>query len=310
MFKSKLQEVCQKKAWALPEYSSTKEGVDHDPRFSASVLVNGLTFHTPQSFRSSKLAQNDAARLAFEHFSAPVPAIAPAAAPLPVSRPAPSAFPQPSLIAGLPVGSQISDNTTVVSSQNSGSTLSVDGDNYSKDVQHHKNQLQYYAQKRNLNLPAYSCEREGPPHAARFKCTVTIDGQTYQGQEFLPTVKDAEHAAAKVALISLLPNGVQEDDTGLYKNLLQELLQKEGQHIPLYSTTTSGEPHMRRFVSTVEIGGEYFTEIGSEILEKIKPGQYAECGNGISLIYSNSQYNTVQQSFNFHRIQWLLVLYA
>ncbi|KAL6145092.1 hypothetical protein ACLB2K_055780 [Fragaria x ananassa] len=251
MFKSKLQEVCQKKAWALPEYSSTKEGVDHDPSFSASVLVNGLTFHTPQSFRSSKLAQNDAARLAFEHFSA--------AAPLPVSRPAPSTFPQPSLIAGLPVGSQISDNTTVVGSQNSGSTLS---DNYSKDVQHHKNQLQYYAQKRNLNLPVYSCEREGPPHAARFKCTVTIDGQTYQGQEFLPTVKDAEHAAAKVALIFLLPNGVQEDDTGLYKNLLQELLQKEGQHVPLYSTTTSGEPHMPRFVSTVEIGGEYFTVSG------------------------------------------------
>ncbi|KAL6223238.1 hypothetical protein ACLB2K_006626 [Fragaria x ananassa] len=250
MFKSKLQEVCQKKAWALPEYSTTKEGLDHDPRFAASVLVNGLTFHTPQSFRSSKLAQNDAARLAFEHFSA---------APLHVSRPAPSSFPQPSLIAGLPVGSQISDNTTVIGSQNSGSSLSVDGDNYSKDVQHHKNQLQYYAQKRNLNLPGYSCEREGPPHAARFKCTVTIDGQTYQGQEFLPTVKDAERAAAKVALISLLPNGVQEDDTGWYKNLLQELLQKEGQHVPLYSSTTSGEPHMLRFVSTVEIGGEYVT---------------------------------------------------
>ncbi|KAL6202702.1 hypothetical protein ACLB2K_026407 [Fragaria x ananassa] len=132
MFKSKLHEVCQKKAWALPEYSSTKEGVDHDPRFSASVLVNGLTFHTPQSFRSSKLAQNDAACLAFEHFSAP-------------AAPAPSAFPQPSLIADA-------------------------------DVQHQKNQLQYYAQKRNLILPVYSCEREGPPHATRFKCTITIDG--------------------------------------------------------------------------------------------------------------------------------------
>ena len=79
------------------------------------------------------------------------------------------------------------------------------------DVKHlHKNQLQYYAQKRNLILPVYSCEREGPPHATRFKCSVTIDGQTYQGQEFLPTLKDAEHAAAEIALISLMPNGVQE----------------------------------------------------------------------------------------------------
>lgn len=59
-------------------------------------------------------------------------------------------------------------------------------------------------------LPVYSCEWEGPPHASRFKCTVAIDGRTYQGQDFLPTMKDAEHAAAKVALISLLPNGVQE----------------------------------------------------------------------------------------------------
>jgi dsRNA-specific ribonuclease len=74
----------------------------------------------------------------------------------------------------------------------------------------YKNQLQHYAQKRNLILPVYSCEWEGPPHACRFKCTVTIDGRTYQGEDFLPTMKDAEHAAAKVALTSLLPNGIQE----------------------------------------------------------------------------------------------------
>ncbi|XP_062007649.1 double-stranded RNA-binding protein 1-like isoform X3 [Rosa rugosa] len=306
MFKSKLQELCQKKAWPLPEYSSKKEGLDHDPRFSATVKINGLEFNTVDPFRSSKLAQNDVARLAFDHFSAPA------------TRPIPFDFPQPSLVAvtpsGLPTGlgtdrsftntplqlqktqethqapqvsvnatdggsqisgnatvdgSQVSGNATVAgfkvsatgsSSQISGRALGVEGDKRSKDIQHlHKNQLQCYAQKRNLILPVYSCEREGPPHAARFKCTVTIDGKTYQGQEFLPTVKDAEHAAAEVALISLLPNGVKEDDSGLYKNLLQELIQKEGQHVPLYSTRTSGEPHMLTFVSTVEIGGESFT---------------------------------------------------
>ncbi|XP_024186093.1 double-stranded RNA-binding protein 1 isoform X2 [Rosa chinensis] len=330
MFKSKLQELCQKKAWPLPEYSSNKEGLDHDPRFSATVKINGREFNTVDPFRSSKLAQNDAARLAFDHFSAPA------------TRPIPFDFPQPSLVAIAPAptptpsglgtdwsftntplqlqktqethqppqvsgnatdggsqvsgnatvagsqvsgnatvagsqvsgnatngGSQVSGNATVAgsqvsatgsSSQISGRALGVEGDNRSKGIQHlHKNQLQRYAHKRNLILPVYSCEREGPPHAARFKCTVTIDGKTYQGQEFLPTVKDAEHAAAEVALISLLPNGVQEDDSGLYKNLLQELIQKEGQHVPLYSTRTSGEPHMLTFVSTVEIGGESFT---------------------------------------------------
>ncbi|KAL6191433.1 hypothetical protein ACLB2K_037824 [Fragaria x ananassa] len=60
------------------------------PHFPHSPILNPK----PQSFRSSKLAQYDAARLAFEHFSGP----ATTAAPLPVSRPSPSAFPQPSLI--------------------------------------------------------------------------------------------------------------------------------------------------------------------------------------------------------------------
>ncbi|KAL6134068.1 hypothetical protein ACLB2K_066301 [Fragaria x ananassa] len=61
------------------------------PHFPHSPILNPK----PQSFRSSKLAQHDAARLAFEHFSGP----ATTAAQLPVSRPAPSAFPQLSLIA-------------------------------------------------------------------------------------------------------------------------------------------------------------------------------------------------------------------
>lgn len=71
-------------------------------------------------------------------------------------------------------------------------------------MQHlYKNQLQSYTQKKNLPLPMYSCEREGPPHASRFKCKVTIDGQTYESLQFFPTLKEAEHEAAKVALMSL-----------------------------------------------------------------------------------------------------------
>lgn len=74
----------------------------------------------------------------------------------------------------------------------------------------YKNQLQKYAQKRSLNLPIYSTEREGPPHASRFKCKVTIDGQTYESPDFFPTLKDAEHAVAKVALMSLSLSVFQE----------------------------------------------------------------------------------------------------
>ncbi|KAH7571676.1 hypothetical protein JRO89_XS04G0116000 [Xanthoceras sorbifolium] len=120
----------------------------------------------------------------------------------------------------------------------------------------YKNQLQSYAQKRNLALPTYSCEREGPPHASRFKCKVTVDGQTYECSTFFPTLKEAEHGAAKVALMSLPSDG---DDFMLYKNLLQELAQKQGYALPIYKTNKSGEPHVPTFVSTVEVEGEVFT---------------------------------------------------
>ena len=79
------------------------------------------------------------------------------------------------------------------------------------DMQHfYKNQLQNYAQKRNLRLPVYSCKCEGPPHASQFRCKVTVDGQTYESPKLFSTSKDAEHAAAKVALTSLVPDGAKE----------------------------------------------------------------------------------------------------
>jgi hypothetical protein len=73
-----------------------------------------------------------------------------------------------------------------------------------------KNQLQTYAQKRNFTLPVYSCERVGLPHAIQFKCKVTVNGQTYESREYFPTLSKAENAAAKAALMSLLPNGGEE----------------------------------------------------------------------------------------------------
>lgn len=44
-----------------------------------------------------------------------------------------------------------------------------------------------------------------------------------------------------------------QDNSGLYKNLLQELVQKEGFSLPVYDTNRSGEGHEAIFVSTVEI---------------------------------------------------------
>ncbi|GAU27951.1 hypothetical protein TSUD_146690 [Trifolium subterraneum] len=113
----------------------------------------------------------------------------------------------------------------------------------------YKTQLQIYAQKRNLKLPEYSPEWEGPPHAMRFKCKVTIDGQTFESPKFYSTLKEAEHAAAETALTSLSPSGIQE----------AKLVQKEGLQLPVYSTNKSGEAHKPIFSSQVEIEGEIFT---------------------------------------------------
>lgn len=74
----------------------------------------------------------------------------------------------------------------------------------------HKNQLQIYTQKKNLELPLYSCEWEGPPHNRRFIGRVTVSGQTYESPGFFPTLKEAENAAAKLALMSLSPDGIQD----------------------------------------------------------------------------------------------------
>ncbi|CAK9135014.1 unnamed protein product [Ilex paraguariensis] len=128
----------------------------------------------------------------------------------------------------------------------------------STDMLHlYKNRLQHYAQKKNITFPEYSCELDGPPHSRRFKSSVTIDGRTFKALAFCSTLKDAEHAAAKVAFESLSLDNFQEDD-GLYKNLLQELSQKEGFLFPTYDTSKTGPPHDSTFVSTVEIGGEMF----------------------------------------------------
>ena len=68
------------------------------------------------------------------------------------------------------------------------------------DGQHwYKNRLQTYAQKKNIDLPAYSCERQGPQHASRFKCKVTVGGQCYEGTNFFVTLKEAQNDAAKIA---------------------------------------------------------------------------------------------------------------
>ncbi|KAF6166214.1 hypothetical protein GIB67_030998 [Kingdonia uniflora] len=130
----------------------------------------------------------------------------------------------------------------------------------------YKNQLQELAQRSCFNLPSYSCIREGPDHAPRFKSLVNFNGEIFESPNFCTTLRQAEHSAAEVALSSLSNRGPSHslaarilDETGVYKNLLQEIAQRVGAPLPLYSTGRSGLGHLPVFTCTVELAGVIFT---------------------------------------------------
>ncbi|KAJ6397663.1 hypothetical protein OIU77_018636 [Salix suchowensis] len=130
----------------------------------------------------------------------------------------------------------------------------------------YKNQLQELAQRSCFNLPSYSCIREGPDHAPRFKSTVNFNGETFESPTFCSTLRLAEHAAAEVALNTLASRGPSKaliagvlDETGVYKNLLQETAHRAGLKLPVYTTVRSGPGHVPVFSCTVELAGMNFT---------------------------------------------------
>eukprot|EP00262_Sarcandra_glabra_P008422 TRINITY_DN2194_c0_g2_i1.p1 TRINITY_DN2194_c0_g2~~TRINITY_DN2194_c0_g2_i1.p1 ORF type:complete len:585 (-),score=65.86 TRINITY_DN2194_c0_g2_i1:145-1899(-) len=130
----------------------------------------------------------------------------------------------------------------------------------------YKNQLQELAQRSCFNLPSYACIREGPDHAPRFKATVNFNGEIFESPSFCTTLRQAEHAAAEVALNTLSRRGPSRslaakvlDETGVYKNLLQETAHRAGLNLPVYTTIRSGPGHVPVFSCTVELAGMTFT---------------------------------------------------
>ncbi|XP_075502164.1 double-stranded RNA-binding protein 1-like isoform X6 [Primulina tabacum] len=239
MYKCKLQELCQRKSWNLPEYNTIKDGPDHLPRFKAIAVVNGLDFETPAECSSAKEAQNSVAKVAYDHFnistpprgqqspSALVQPVFPACSsplapmphnvePVPVS-PIPSSLPLP------PPGPP---HTRLFKSR-----VSFDGKSYEtmeffptlKEAEHavamvacqmlqidqsqedgglYKNLLQELAQKRGLLCPTYETVRWGLPHRSVFQSIVEVGSSTFHGDE-AKNKKQAEMNAASVAYCAL-----------------------------------------------------------------------------------------------------------
>ncbi|XP_072985538.1 double-stranded RNA-binding protein 6-like [Typha latifolia] len=130
----------------------------------------------------------------------------------------------------------------------------------------YKNQLQELAQRSCFNLPSYTCLREGPDHAPRFKAAVNFNGEVFESPAFCNTLRQAEHSAAEVALNALSHHGPSHslaarilDETGVYKNLLQEIAQRVGAPLPSYTTVRSGLGHLPVFTCTVQLADISFT---------------------------------------------------
>ncbi|KAK6138084.1 hypothetical protein DH2020_028174 [Rehmannia glutinosa] len=131
----------------------------------------------------------------------------------------------------------------------------------------YKNQLQELAQRSCFNLPSYTCVREGPDHAPRFKAIVNFNGESFESPQYCSNLRQAEHSAAEAALISLSGRGPSHslaarilDETGVYKNLLQEIAQRVGSPLPHYTTFRAGFGHQPVFTGTVKLAGIIFRE--------------------------------------------------
>ncbi|KAM7522776.1 hypothetical protein LguiA_012678 [Lonicera macranthoides] len=256
MYKARLQEFCQKKRWALPRYTCVKDGPDHNPQFRASVVVNGFTFDMATVCKSSKEARNEAAKLAFLHFTSDGNNSNARGAKVDETQKnadtnsnASGVIVDDAYVVG---GKQIEEAHQRDDIPSNASTVIANSQSQYKMI------LQTYAQRKSLGLPAYSNKREGPPHDLRFIAAVTVGGESFESPTFCKNLKEAEHLAAQVALLSLSLDTSQQNESQYCKNLLQELAQNEGFMFPTYKTVKSGEAHRPTFFSIVEIEGESF----------------------------------------------------
>ncbi|KAM6543062.1 hypothetical protein CsatB_007509 [Cannabis sativa] len=266
MYKSKLQELCHKNQWGLPKYNSMRYGPDHNPLFGASVSVNGISFDSFVVSKSNKQAHNHAAMLAFLHFNSPpsgslsfllsctVSSMVEAehAVATPMVEESNQNLDIRSNVSGLKSDSStiiktnkgernIEEKLEILRMQSDDLGISV-GDGEETEV---KKQLQKYARQRNFGLPVYFYECDQGPEATKFKATVTVRGQIFESSGSFNTSKDAESDAAK-------------DESRVYKNLLQEIVQREDLSTPVYKTIRRGEPHKPIIFTSVELDGEIF----------------------------------------------------
>lgn len=169
----------------------------------------------------------------------------------------------------------------------------------------YKNQLQELAQRSCFNLPSYTCIREGPDHAPRFKATVNFNGETFESPHYCSTLRQAEHSAAEMALNALAGRGPSNslaarilDETGVYKNLLQEVSQRVGASLPVYETFRSGLGHLPVFTCTVELAGVIFTGEPAKNKKQAEKNAAMAAWTSLKLMVQQSENSTPEKVKN------------
>lgn len=124
-----------------------------------------------------------------------------------------------------------------------------------------KNRLQEYTQKNSLSLPVYTTINEGKDHLPEFKSSVTVNGAQYGSPLVFKYKREAENAAAQVAVEELLKLGLDKQfkETRLLKNVLIDFAVKKNIPHPTYQFTKEGIAHCPTFTATVQINGESYT---------------------------------------------------
>ncbi|GAU48807.1 hypothetical protein TSUD_406400 [Trifolium subterraneum] len=276
MYKMKLQELCHRRRWSLPEYYAMNiDGPPHNPNFKAYVFVNGVTFSSSDTFNSSKEAHNQAAMKAFLNFSSP-----PSGSSIPKNEygykeEVEAVKPKP-MQSPIPPQSQVIMNDTHRS---------------------RKLQLQDYARKNDHDQPVFKVKTEGIPHDIHYKANVVIDGKSFEKPTLFNTIKEAEQAAAKIADMFQQASVIiiSYEESCSFKSLLHELTQREDFSKPTYKTTKIGRPHMPTFFSTVEVESLEFhgkastsKKLAEQDAAKIAYTALNECGIHMYAAFSSS----------------------
>lgn len=232
MYKSKLQELCQKQKWALPTYTVGRaDGPDHSPRFLASVTVNGIKFDAVDSATSSKEAQNKVAQMAFDHFAPTLPPPPPPAVNQLPYKSQLQIYAQKHLI-DLPIYTAVRQGAAhapffraqvVVGGKTFNGALSFktlkeaendvaktalmflqkeENDTTQDNMVSYKILLLELTQKERLGAPVYKTGSNGTSHMPLFSSIVEIGDDSFFG-EVAKTKKQAEMNAAKVAWLNL-----------------------------------------------------------------------------------------------------------